>query len=481
MRLLNVFLLLIGIGIIEAKVTYSPQVKSRKSSTSSSNKKLMRSVSVEKQLQKKSVQKIPVAEVPKKTSYFKRWLKKRPTVAIPTSNAKKRSNSSAKAGAKSVVPVGASSSLKPPSVNAFFPVRVLLDEKLSRGARWSMRSDNGIIMSSLTGGRRKEWNVRSLSITASTSHITINGSQFKARALRLSPRSGVFKLGDVSYAGELIIFADKDKVYCINELDIEEYLFSVLRWEGWPGWPLEVNKVFAVMCRTYVINKVVRARKKKKSSLPYDIKATNFHQTYKGLHDVHALREAVKSTQGMILAHNKKPIVAMYDSCCGGVIPAHCSEVNFKEAPYLARDYACTFCRSSSLYKWKKEYALSDVEDIFRTAGSHHLLPVSDIVVSRADKAKLVHEVKVRTNSSWFTLTGKKIYSLFKDIKSLCFTLQKSGKKVICTGYGFGHHLGVCQWGARQMVREGWDYKSILHFYYTGVTLMRYKVNHGQL
>jgi len=57
-------------------------------------------------------------------------------------------------------------------------------------------------------------------------------------------------------------------------------------------------------------------------------------------------------------------------------------------------------------------------------------------------------------------------------MKSRCFTLQKNGTEFIATGRGYGHHMGLCQWGAREMVRGGWQHKEILEFYYPGTTFM---------
>lgn len=50
---------------------------------------------------------------------------------------------------------------------------------------------------------------------------------------------------------------------------------------------------------------------------------------------------------------------------------------------------------------------------------------------------------------------------------------EEKKKKIIFKGVGFGHHLGLCQWGAREMVRDGWDYKRVLQFYYPDTYLMK--------
>ena len=56
---------------------------------------------------------------------------------------------------------------------------------------------------------------------------------------------------------------------------------------------------------------------------------------------------------------------------------------------------------------------------------------------------------------------------------STIFTIKKEKDTFTLNGRGYGHHLGLCQWGAREMVRDGWDYRRILKFYYPGITFKK--------
>lgn len=283
---------------------------------------------------------------------------------------------------------------------------------------------------------------------------------------------GICSWNGYQYAGTFNIVRDANKVYLVNEIDLEEYVYSVLRWESWPGWPLEVNRAFAITCRSYVVSKLYESRSSKKNSAPYDIKATNIHQTYKGSHDIQSVWQAIEETRGIVLAHEGKPIIAMYDCCCGGVIPARMHGVDFKAAPYLARDYACTFCKDSKLYTWSLEYDIAHFERLLEKS-CEKKITISDIKVNKKDKAGIVREVEVSSKNARTSLSGKKVYSLCKDIKSYFFSIEKKAKKILIQGKGYGHHLGLCQWGSREMVRQGWDYKSILRFFYPGTVFMK--------
>ena len=85
----------------------------------------------------------------------------------------------------------------------------------------------------------------------------------------------------------------------------------------------------------------------------------------------------------------------------------------------------------------------------------------------------------IKTPQGVITLTGEQVYRLSTKIKSFSFSITKKGKTITFKGKGFGHHFGLCQWGAREMVRRGFDFKEILDFYYPDTTLLRF--SHGQV
>lgn len=295
--------------------------------------------------------------------------------------------------------------------------------------------------------------------------------------IMLEPQEGALEYNDKRYAGSLALIAEGGTWHLINRVDLEAYVCSVLRSESWPGWPLEVNKSFAIMQRSYVVAKVIQARAKRKKGKPilFDIGCTNRDQTYQGMHDCPLLQQAVDETKGMVLAYKKKPVMAMYDVCCGGLVPAKMKGVDFAGSPYLARAYPCTFCTNCKVYSWKVTYTLPHCEQLFNKAGVV-IKDLQELKVTKYDAAGLVQEIQVRAGKKWHTITGKKMYNICKDIKSFSFSISQHAKSVTFSGRGYGHHLGVCQWGARQMFDEGWNYKEILQFYYPDVSFMRVEV-----
>jgi stage II sporulation protein D len=308
-----------------------------------------------------------------------------------------------------------------------------------------------------------------VAVTHTPTALVINGKPTSHTKIKLIAKGGSIYCNGKQFHGSLTLFKEGNRLLFINHVDLEEYVYCVLKTESWPGWPLEVNKAFAIACRSYALATMKKAQQAKQ---PYHIKNTKEHQTYQGMHTNQELRGAVEQTKGMFLMYNTEPALAMFDCCCGGIIPAHVEQVDFDKAPYLARTYACTHCKRCAIYSWKKEVSLTELQ--------HHVghllkktTPIKDIKISKKDKAGIVHELQLTQGGEWCKISAKQLYGAFKGVKSFYFTLHRKKHHLTFQGRGFGHHLGMCQWGAREMVRDGWPYTRILNFYYPGTTLVK--------
>lgn len=358
-----------------------------------------------------------------------------------------------------------------------FTVYVLLDKKQEDGVLWKIKSSKGFIVSDPhNADKRDDLQASRCTIKAHQGVLSINGKKLTQPRVMLTACDGTpLAVEKRSYSGSLYVLYEKGTWYLVNAVDLEEYIYSVLRFESFPTWPLPVNQAFAIMQRSYVVEKIMRARGKKKlgKGFLYDIGCTNLDQTYQGTHAYENLWQAVDSTRGVVLAHNKKPIVAMYDVCCGGLVPAAMRGVNLQEAPYLGRTYPCTYCADCKVYSWKTTYTLTECTERFQKAGLTKR-PVAGMKVSEIDKAGVVHSVHVKLGKRWRLFPRKTIYGLFPDVKSYSFSVALNNDALEFQGRGYGHHLGLCQYGARQMVeKEDCSYQEVLEYYYPGTHFMK--------
>lgn len=287
-----------------------------------------------------------------------------------------------------------------------------------------------------------------------------------------------FTLNGKVYQGSLYICQDKktSSILLINKLELEDYLYSVLRHEGIPSWPLEMHKVQAVASRTYALYHMKQSRIKNPHS-PYDIKNTSYFQIYNGSHKETFLRKAVESTRNMVLTYKGNIALTMFDICCGGIIPAQLRNRDTSK-PYLCRKEPCHYCKNTSHYSWKESVSKSTMFDCLKKCPkckdkfAYFGNTLVDMQVIDKDKAGVAHKVKCVGKRATVILTASEVKSALQGrLRSLAFSIKKDGHHFVFSGRGNSHFRGLCQWGAKGLVDRGWNYKEILQFYYPNTKL----------
>jgi stage II sporulation protein D len=363
-------------------------------------------------------------------------------------------------------------------------IRVLLHEhNLDETVNLDIHSDNGFVLESPTGSKISAFLGKDkLMLLIKDKKIYLKCPDEKYRKVKnsnieISNPHNRLKLNGRSYEGKLTIHIDEksNAVLIINTVDLEDYIYSVLRSECIPYWPLEMQKIQAITSRSYAQYLISC---KKPSSPLYDILNTNFNQLYNGHHGFKHLRQAVQETKNIILTYKGKPALAMFDISCGGIIPGF---MKFKDTakPYLCRTNKCTFCRKNSSFLWKEDLhensfmnALKNNPNVDRLLKDFGKLV--NVKVVAADKAGIAHNVRLFGSRKNITLTAKTIKTALKGrIKSLAFSIKKQNDRIVIIGHGFGHCLGLCQCGARELVSRGWNFRKILNFYFPQTELKR--------
>jgi stage II sporulation protein D len=356
------------------------------------------------------------------------------------------------------------------NINSVVQIRVLLDEVAPTQPKkiWSISStSNNLEIIYPKNNARKKTN-KPIKITVSRGEIFINQSKFNKNVALIKPIGGKLFIDGNPYQGSIYLVRYSTGCLLINKLDIEDYICSVLHTESWPGWTLEVNKALAIACRTYAATKVLETGKKKK---PFHIRNTSKHQTYCGAHHKDILRQAVEETRGVVIGYDDKPILAMFDGCCGGIVPSQMEGYNFKKAPYLARPYACEFCKDFKIFSWTAEFSHKYLEKVLKE-NLTNLNKLKQIQI-KYDDAGIARKLIVKDHKTEHFLDGAVLYSLLKEIVSFSYSIEHLKDKIVIKGKGYGHHLGLCVWGAKKMVDLGWNHRQILRYYYPKTTFLK--------
>lgn len=313
--------------------------------------------------------------------------------------------------------------------------------------------------------------------------LKIDGMQNQEayRALRLeSPDSRSTVLAGQSwYRGHLILTAGNGGFSIVNEVPLEAYLYSVVPSEMPASWPLEALKSQAVAARTYALVHLGGYRQR-----GYDVTADTSSQVYQGVkaENTNSSR-AVSETNGLILTYNGQPIQAYFHSCSGGRTENGADL--WAPLPYLQP--VDDVDQASPRYTWHEEQSQAVVTARLKSQLNVQVGKILALQPQSYTSGGRVKTLRVLGTSGEQTVAGEKL-RMALGLNSTFFNVGSVGSdgKLLkqinrdqppvsfeFAGRGWGHGMGLSQWGARQLALDGYPYQSILTHYYRGVRLER--------
>jgi stage II sporulation protein D len=252
----------------------------------------------------------------------------------------------------------------------------------------------------------------------------------------------------------------------VNHVDLEEYVKGVVPAEVNPAWHPEMLKVQAVATRTYALYQHMLS-----SARDYDVVAGIQDQVYRGRQGIDArVVEAVESTRGLVVTYQGAPIYAAFSSTAAG-ITEDAMIVWSKDLPYL-KGVECPFDIESPYYQWKASVKIDILERNLRQQG-FAVGTISTITPLAYSRAGRVATLRIMHSSGELTLRGEDLRKAvgYTVVPSTQFSVESVGPDVVFSGYGAGHAVGLCQWGAKELAEVGYSFSSILRYYYPGTEL----------
>jgi stage II sporulation protein D len=311
---------------------------------------------------------------------------------------------------------------------------------------------------------RARWRTDVVRAASSGGAVDVDGRQglaFRVRSdhpIRLNGREYSAALELVGGAGGLAV---------VNELPLEEYVAGVLRAETGERWPVEALRAQAVVARTYAAyQRLLNAAK------PYHLVASTAHQVYAGhVASSSPAWGAVLETSGQVLRWGGELFPAFYHADSGGYTEDPRTVFAARNMPAL-RPVVCPFSVGSPHFYWSLDLRLADLADMLRRGGAD-VGSVTAIEVTERTPSLRAMTVTVRGSRGAVRLRGNDFRRLvgYETLKSTLFAVAVDGTVARFAGRGFGHGVGLCQWGAKGMAEQGYTARQILEFYYPGATL----------
>jgi stage II sporulation protein D len=265
------------------------------------------------------------------------------------------------------------------------------------------------------------------------------------------------------YRGNIEVWKGEGGLYLINELPIEDYVKEVVMAEVGSNWEMEALKAQAVISRTYAV-----FQKKLNGDSLFHLTSSVLHQAYKGNNSDARVAYAVQETANEILTFDGKPIEPFYHSTSGGRTE-NPEDVFGKSYPYLKS--VESNCEISPYWVWERRIPLTEIEEALNISG------IKEIAVRSYTSTKRVKELTIESASGTSIIKATDLRKVlgWDRLPSTNFTFTLNGESIIFEGKGYGHGVGLCQWSALQMARDGKNYREILSFFYPGTTIQLYE------
>jgi len=252
----------------------------------------------------------------------------------------------------------------------------------------------------------------------------------------------------------------------INRVDLEEYVKGVVPAEVNSTWHPEMLKAQAVAARTYALYQQMLG-----ASREYDVAATVQDQVYRGKQGIDAgILRAVEDTRGLVVTYQNAPIYSAFSSTAAG-LTEDAMNVWSKEYPYL-KGVECPFDLASPYYQWKSSFRIETLEESLRQQGLS-VGAISTITPLSFSRGGRVATLRVVHSGGELVLRGEELRKAvgYTIIPSTQFAIESIGRDMVLSGYGAGHAVGMCQWGAKELAELGYPFSTILQYYYPGTEL----------
>ncbi|MDZ7708161.1 MAG: SpoIID/LytB domain-containing protein [Trueperaceae bacterium] len=280
--------------------------------------------------------------------------------------------------------------------------------------------------------------------------------------LELLPENEVVRRDGRAYRGGLRVEVHDGALRVVNLVDLEAYLRGVVPSEMQAAWPIEALKAQAVAARSYTLASL-------DPGADYDICSTDACQVYRGMEVEHPRSDrAVADTEGIVIAWAGAPAIAYYHADSGGAV-ASSAEVWGRDVPYLR---ARTDVPSASPHRrWTVSIAPTALRGALAAEGRSVGTPTGLTILARSASGR-VSRAEIAGDTGNVVVSGTTLTRVLRRV-GLKSTRISSVAPLTVLGDGWGHGVGMSQYGARALALSGYDFGRILAYYYPGVGLQR--------
>ena len=277
----------------------------------------------------------------------------------------------------------------------------------------------------------------------------------------------------------------------INEVPMEQYLPGVLAGELYANWHKQTYEAQAIAARSYAINEILS----RIGRSHFDVESSVRSQVYQGITANDEALASVQQTCGEVLSYQGRVVPGYYASCCGGQ-PALASEAigpnPINEIEPLNGHGPPAQCYEASVFNWTRKTTRQFVEEQLKIFGkSHDKEELAQLGQLKSIEVQSVNPFGRARSMVVSDRQGRAIEISASQLRralmrgdaergraslqllSENIRIQVDGDLIGIEGWGFGHGVGLCQYGAQAMALAGHKAHAIVEFYYPGALIMK--------
>ncbi|MBI3990898.1 MAG: SpoIID/LytB domain-containing protein, partial [Candidatus Omnitrophica bacterium] len=294
--------------------------------------------------------------------------------------------------------------------------------------------------------------------------VMMGGQELMVYGIKiLSERESSIYINDRCLRGEVDIIRNKDMTLTVvNHLTINDYLYGVLPAEVSAKWPLEALKAQAIASRSYAVYQAVNGEG------DYDLTSSVYSQVYLGREAERIrARKAVDETSGEVLTFDGKLFPVFFHAACGGHTEDAKRMWGLDFIPL--RGIECYYCKRAPRFYWEIGMPITEVRERLAKSG-FKVEKIQSIALNGRDPSNRVENVIVKCNPVKKVIpAGKFRLALGADLlRSTNFQMEDVDGMIKFSGVGWGHGVGLCQWGSHFLAKEGRNAEQILTYYFPG-------------
>ena len=299
-------------------------------------------------------------------------------------------------------------------------------------------------------------------------YLTVNGRRLGDKMCRVIPEGAVLMIDNHRYRGDVTITATPRGLDVVNYIPVEHYLYGVVPQEMSHKWGKEALMAQAVAARTYVLYV-----KQKNRDKPYDVEATTTSQVYGGYDaETYASNSAVDTTRGQVMTYNGNLIIAYFHANSGGHTE-DAKNVWSADIPYL-KGIPDRFSENIPGGTWEFFLSFDDAKNKLNRHGMR-IGSIRELKQAGLSRSGRTLQMDVVSDKGTFALKSNnfRIKVGGTKLKSTRFQIKPFRHGILISGNGYGHGVGMSQWGANRMSQSGFEYQEILKHYYRGVRIVQ--------